>query len=70
MMMLLTAVKVYIAAEPIDMRKSIDSLSMRARPMFDQNGQRTRVLVLRSAPGQDQGIGHAGCRNFAGPTYY
>jgi hypothetical protein len=28
---------VYIAAEPIDMRKSIDSLSMLVRPMFDQD---------------------------------
>jgi hypothetical protein len=37
MMMLSTAVKVYIAAEPIDMRKSIDSLSMLVRPMFDQD---------------------------------
>jgi hypothetical protein len=37
MMMLSTAVRVYIAAEPIDMRKSIDSLSMLVRPMFDQD---------------------------------
>ncbi|WP_414629464.1 IS66 family insertion sequence element accessory protein TnpB [Cupriavidus sp. SK-3] len=35
--MLSTTVRVYIGAEPIDMRKSIDSLSMLVSPMFDQN---------------------------------
>jgi transposase len=46
MMMLSTAVKVYIAAEPIDMRKSIDSLSMLVRPMFDQDALSGHVFVF------------------------
>jgi hypothetical protein len=46
MMMLSTAVKVYIAADPIDMRKSIDSLSMLVRPMFDQDALSGHVFVF------------------------
>jgi transposase len=46
MMMLSTAVRVYIAAAPIDMRKSIDSLSMLVRPMFDQDALSGHVFVF------------------------
>ncbi|PMS19735.1 IS66 family insertion sequence hypothetical protein [Trinickia dabaoshanensis] len=47
MMMLSTAVKVYVAAEPIDMRKSIDSLSMLVGPMFDQDALSGHVFYGR-----------------------
>ncbi|MCY1200748.1 IS66 Orf2 like protein [compost metagenome] len=46
MMMLSTTVRVYIAAEPIDMRKSIDSLSMLVSPMFDQDALSGHVFVF------------------------
>lgn len=46
MMMLSTAVKVYVAAEPIDMRKSIDSLSMLVRQMLNQDALSGHVFVF------------------------
>lgn len=46
MMMLSSAVEVYIAAEPIDMRKSIDSLSILVEPMFRQNPLSGHVFVF------------------------
>jgi transposase len=46
MMMLSAAVQVYVAAEPIDMRKSIDSLSMLVEPMFRQNALSGHVFVF------------------------
>jgi len=45
-MILSSAVRAYVCAEPIDMRKSIDGLSMLVEPLLGMNALSSQIFVF------------------------